>query len=196
MATDITNDSELWQLVKQDDRIAYEQLYRRYVALLYAEVFKRIRHQTDAEDIVQDIFLSLWEKRARVELKGRLFSYLYGMAQNKVFNYYRDKKIPVDYLEIWETLPEVHAALVEQPAAFREAELATMETLIEAERRNLPPRMRQVYELRYEKEMSPQEIAEQLILSPNTVRNHLKEVRKRFMGAIKKTSFFLVSLLY
>jgi RNA polymerase sigma-70 factor (ECF subfamily) len=101
-------------------------------------------------------------------------------------NYFRDKKIPPEHLEAWETLPE-------QPVPFEAAELLNMELLVEEERLKLPPKMRQVYELRYEQNMTNQEISEHLVISPNTVRNHLKEVRKRFTSAIKKIPFLLLS---
>jgi RNA polymerase sigma-70 factor (ECF subfamily) len=185
---------ELWQLVRQGDRAAYEVLYRRYMELLFVEIHKRIRSKTEAEDITQDVFLSLCERRTDLVLEGRLFSYLYKMAQNKVFRYFRDKKIPAGYVEAWETLTEETASLVELPLDFKEADLRDMEFLVETERQKLPLKMREVYELRYEQKMTSQEISEKLVISPNTVRNHLKEVRKRFSSAIKKKSFFLFSL--
>lgn len=194
MATNIQNDIELWQLVRQGDRAAYEVLYLRYMELLFVEIHRRIRSKTEAEDITQDVFLSLWEKRTDLVLEGRLFSYLYKMAQNKVFRYFRDRKIPPEYIEAWEALAEDTTSLVEQPLPFKEADLLDMEFLVEAERQKLPLKMREVYELRYEQKMTSQEISEKLVISPNTVRNHLKEVRKRFSGAIKKASFFLFSL--
>lgn len=194
MATNIQNDIELWQLVRQGDRAAYEVLYLRYMELLFVEIHRRIRSKTEAEDITQDVFLSLWEKRTDLVLEGRLFSYLYKMAQNKVFRYFRDRKIPPEYIEAWEALAEDTTSLVEQPLPFKEADLLDMEFLVEAERQRLPLKMREVYELRYEQKMTSQEISEKLVISPNTVRNHLKEVRKRFSGAIKKASFFLFSL--
>lgn len=180
------NDTELWQRARQDDRAAYEMLYRRYMELLYVEIHKRILHKKDAEDLTQDIFLTLWEKRLNIVLEGRFFSYLYRTAQNRVLNYFRDKKIPAEHLEAWEMLPE-------QPVPFEATELLNMELLVEEERLKLPPKMRQVYELRYEQNMTNQEISEHLVISPNTVRNHLKEVRKRFTSVIKKIPFLLLS---
>lgn len=196
MSTRIQNDTELWQLVRQGDRAAYEVLYRRYMDVVFVEVHKRIREKMEAEDITQDVFLSIWEKRMDIALEGRFYSYLYRAAQNRVLNFFRDKKIPATYLEAWETLPEDMAALAESPVVFNEAELLDLEFLVEEERQNLPLKMRQVYELRYEQQMSPSDIADKLAISPNTVRNHLKEVRKRFSGAIRKTSFFFFSLLF
>lgn len=192
---DTRDDATLWELVRQGNHAAYKVLYQRYAGLLFAEIDKRIRDKTAAEDIMQDIFLSLWEKRVSLVPEGRLFSYLYRMAQNQVFRYFRDKKLPAPYVEAWETLADNTASLAEQSLAFKEAELLDMELLLKSERRKLPLKMREVYALRYEEEMNANEIAEKLVISPNTVRNHLKEVKRRLAGAIKKASFFLFSLL-
>ena len=191
---DTRDDTTLWQLVRQDNHAAYKVLYQRYAGLLFAEIDKRIGDKTVAEDITQDIFLSLWEKRMNLVPQGRLFSYLYRMAQNQVFRYFRDKKLPAAYVEAWETLADDTVNLAEQPLAFKETELLDMELLLQSERRKLPLKMREVYALRYEQEMTANEIAEKLVISPNTVRNHLKEVQRRFAGAIKKASLFLGSL--
>ncbi len=65
-----------------------------------------------------------------------------------------------------------------------------LESLLEDEKQRLPRKMREVYELRYEKEMSDEEISGHLVISPHTVRNHLKEVRRRLTVAVRKASFF------
>lgn len=195
MTASMQNDTELWQLARQDNRAAYEVLYRRYMELLFIEIYKRILHKKDAEDLTQDIFLTLWERRLDIVLEGRFFSYLYRTAQNRVLNYFRDRKIPAAHLDLWENLPEDTTSFIAAPVAFEAAAQADMEQLVEEARQKLPLKMRQVYELRYEQNMTTVEISEQLVISPNTVRNHLKEVRKRFTSAIKRSSFFLLSLL-
>ncbi|MCW3467621.1 RNA polymerase sigma factor [Chitinophaga nivalis] len=195
MTADMQNDTELWQLARENNRNAYEMLYRRYMKLLFVTIHKRIPNKKDAEDLTQDIFLTLWEKRKDIILEGRFFSYIYRTAQNRVLNYFRDNKIPAQYLEIWENLSEDTTHFITAPVVFEAAELLDMEQLVEEARQRLPFKMRQVYELRYEQHLTTVEISEQLVISPNTVRNHLKEVRKRFTSAIKKSSFFLLSLL-
>jgi RNA polymerase sigma-70 factor (ECF subfamily) len=192
MATDLQNDTALWQLVQQDDRAAYQVLYLRYMELVFAEIQKRIRHQTDAEDLTQDIFLTLWEKRYSIVLEGRFFSYLYRTAQNRVMNYFRDKKIPVDHLEAWVQLSDSTDAFAEQSVAFQQTDLVHLERLVETAHQQLPLKMRQVYELRYEQHLTAAEISAQLVISPNTVRNHLKAVRKRFTLVLKKATLFFL----
>ncbi|HEK22398.1 MAG TPA: sigma-70 family RNA polymerase sigma factor [Bacteroidetes bacterium] len=191
MKANVQTDEELWQLIKQDSHSAFETLYLRYLKSVFTEINKRISDRDQAEDITQEVFLSLWEKRMTSNPQGALYPYIYGMAINKVFNYFRSNKIPANFIETWETLPEDLAQLAELPQAFKVAEVTEMEGLLEAERSNLPEKMRRVYEMRYEKRLSIAEIANGLSISPNTVHNHLKEVRKRFTSALRKSSFLL-----
>lgn len=191
MKANVQTDEELWQLIKQDSHSAFETLYLRYLKSVFTEINKRISDRDQAEDITQEVFLSLWEKRMTSNPQGALYPYIYGMAINKVFNYFRSNKIPANFIETWETLPEDLAQLAELPQAFKVAEVTEMEGLLEAERLNLPEKMRRVYEMRYEKRLSIAEIADGLSISPNTVHNHLKEVRKRFTSALRKSSFLL-----
>lgn len=194
MALKDLEDTDLWKRVRNDDADAYKALYLRYVNLVYTEINKRIQQPGEAEDLTQNIFLTLWEKRKQIQLESRFFSYLYRMTQNSVLNYFRDKKIPTTYLETWERSGEAMPHLIEDPVVFNKAQLIALEIQMETERQKLPPKMRRIYDLRYKQWMTPEEISEHLVISENTVRNHLKEVQKRFRAALKKVSFLLLSL--
>lgn len=186
------SDEELWHLSQDGDRRAFETLYHRYARLLFHEISRRIDVLDKVEDLIQDIFLSLWEKRGSYQLKGEIYPYLYGMAVNRVLNYYRTNRLTPKFVEIWDNLPEERAELEELSAAFREAHSKELESLVDQAISALPPRMRQVYKLRYEENKTVPEVASFLSTSPNTVRNQLKAIRKRFVQSLRKTSFLLV----
>ncbi|SEB17749.1 RNA polymerase sigma factor [Pedobacter hartonius] len=189
MQAKVQTDEELWILIKQHDSSAFAKLYLRYLNPVFTEIHKRIRDRDQAEDLTQEVFLSLWEKRMTSNPIGSLYPYVYGMAVNKVFNYFRSSKIPANFIDAWESLPEDIAQLTALPDAFKAAEIIEMEALLKQEHESLPEKMRRVYELRYEKQLSIAEIAEGLSISPNTVHNQLKEVRRRFKAALRKSSF-------
>jgi RNA polymerase sigma-70 factor (ECF subfamily) len=182
-------DSELWKLVQDDKPEAYGLLYRRYMELIFVEIHKRVESRADAEDLTQDLFQSIWEKRHSIQIEGRFFSYLWRSAQNRTLNYFRDRKIPASLLATWAGLEAAAESLSEEPQYFESDPQKGMQALIEKERSLLPLRMRQVYELRYEKELPVDEIASRLLISSNTVHNHLKALRRRFADALKKASF-------
>lgn len=189
------SDQQLWRLLKSGDKLAFEMIYRRYVRSLYREISKRVDNLDIAEDLTQDIFLTLWEKRETYQPKGDIFPYLYGMAMNRVLNYYRKNKVQPKFIEIWENLSDDLSDTSEPPAAFLHTQSEEMESLVADTISSLPTRMLQVYQLRYEKELSVAEIAKTLSTSPNTVHNQLKTIRKRVSEALKNTSY-LLSLSY
>ncbi len=185
-------DKKRWEAIQQDNQAAFEEVYQAYSLRLFQEITKRISDRDAAQDILQDIFLCLWERRKKYQPQGEIYPYLYGMAINRVLNYYRkNKKQPILY-EIWENLPESLLGLEELSLAFKQAHTQELETLLEIAISQLPKRMRQVYTLRFEDKKSIAQIASELQTSPNTVNNQLKEIRKRFVKTLKTTRFIFI----
>ncbi|PRD46941.1 RNA polymerase sigma factor [Sphingobacterium haloxyli] len=183
------DDTYLWQRIQAGDRSSFEILYHKYIRMLYLEVNKRIADKEIAEDLLQDVFLSLWEKRNQYTPKGDVYPYIRGMAINRILNHYRSNKAKPQYVKIWEELPESVADLQDLSEAFKQAENEAFESLLKQALEALPTRMRMVFELRFEQRKSVDEIANQLSTSPNTIRNQLKSIRKRFVHTLKGSSF-------
>lgn len=191
MATHLLNDTELWQLVQQDDRTAYEVLYRRYMRVLYAAIYKWTDNKADAEDLLQEVFLDIWEKRGRITIRHKVFTYLYSTTRFKVFDYLKDKQLSEKLLKTWETLPE-DAVL---NTAFAHEQQENADNLLSAEIAQLPAQMKQVYLLRFREGKSIGEIADELLVSPYTIKNHLQKIRKRLQAAITRLATLLLSSL-
>lgn len=191
MQSDRRSDKELWRLVSQeDDRPAFEQLYRRTLHALLGAIYKWVDSADEAEDILQEVFLDLWEKRARIQIKNEVFSYLYSMARYKVFDRLREKRLTEKQVRAW---MQVMQEDVVPTAAFLEEELESREALVSSELEQLPAQMKRVYLLSAEEGKSIREISEELLVSPYTVKNHLQKIRKRFRSAAVRlsSSFFL-----
>lgn len=188
--TTSANDEILLKKLQSGDWKTFEVIYQRYVKLLYQEISKRIDDTATVEDLTQDVFLSLWNKRASVRIQGNIYPYLYGMAVNRVLNYYRSNRLKPQFVELWNNLPEASNELTEISLAFHHAHSMELESLLERAIIDLPTRMRQVYTLKYEKKLSVPEIAKELSTSTNTVHNQLKTIRKRFLKTIKQSSYF------
>src|ERR1700744_1140744 len=102
MQSDRISDKELWRLVAQeDDRTAFEQLYRRSLHALMSVIYKWTDDQAEAEDVLQEVFLDLWEKRSTIRIQNEVFSYLYSMARYKIFDRLREKKLTEKQLQAW-----------------------------------------------------------------------------------------------
>ncbi|MFE2861379.1 MULTISPECIES: RNA polymerase sigma factor [Sphingobacterium] len=97
-------DKEIWDEIKKGNVSAFEELYYRYANKLLKEVSCRIFDENTVEDLIQDIFLSLWEKRENYQVRGAIYPYLHGMAINRVLNFYRQHKLTPKFVEIWEQI--------------------------------------------------------------------------------------------
>src|ERR1700761_9747992 len=99
------SDKELWRLISQeDDRAAFEQLYRRSLHALMSVIYKWSDDQAEAEDILQEVFLDLWEKRSTIRIQNEVFSYLYSMTRYKIFDRLREKQLTGKQVQAWTQL--------------------------------------------------------------------------------------------
>jgi RNA polymerase sigma factor (sigma-70 family) len=180
------SDKELWRLISQeDDRTAFEQLYRRTLHALMGAIYKWTDDTAEAEDILQEVFLDLWEKRSKIVIEHAIFSYLYSMARYKIFDRLREKQLSEKQVHAWTLIMQEEAVLT---AAFYEEELVSREALVSSELAQLPAQMKRVYLLSAEQGKSIREISEELLVSPYTVKNHLQKIRKRLRSAAIKLS--------
>ena len=138
-----------------------------------------------AEDIVQDVFLTIWEKREEIELREKLFSYLYSIMRFKVIRYLKQKSLSEKHLSALKSLTEETPDHLTIPLERDDRTL-----LLEQASGQLAGQLKKVYYLKYDAGMSIPDIADQLDLSHHTVKNHLKAIHKFFRRAAGKLSFF------
>jgi len=166
-------DSELISLLKSGDQSAFTVLYNRYWRLIYAHIYKMIRNEDDAKDILQDIFSNLWLKSDQVPLHDSLLPYLYVTARNKVLNSIRHQKYKDDYFN----LLAKYANEVSEDTMLYLDERDLM-AAIEREIAALPPRMRQVFEMSRKEHLSYKEIGQRLGTSDETVKKQISKSLK------------------
>jgi len=161
-------DSELATLLKEGDQLAFTELFERYKGILYSHAYRLLEDHDEAEDIIQDVFLTLWQKRTTLKINSSISSYLYIAVRNRIFKLFARKKVALRYMEsLQEFIDKDHNNTDEK---VLESELtAIIERGVEA----LPEKMRKVFILSREGTHSYKEIAEQLDLSEKTVRNQV-----------------------
>jgi len=161
-------DTELLQRIKQDDAAAYQSLFERYWEKLYLFAWKRLKSRQEAEDVVQHVFMKIWERRATRNIVFSFQHYLYRSVSYEVIASLKGM------LDRTEDISAVNESIL--PAfnnVLEKMSVDELDALIESEISNLPLRMQEIYRLSREKELSIREIAEHLDLSEQTVKNQL-----------------------
>lgn len=169
------DEQELITSLKQGYRVAFDQIFKQYWEFVYISAYKRLQDEHAAKDIAQELFISLWVRRESLEIDN-LSAWFYSSVRFKVISYIKSVQTDNRYHEQLATLKDDHYMLhaMEQQDTEMVFEYATNE---------LPERMRQVFVMSRKHEKSIDEIADELQLSSQTVKNQLtsalKMVRKK-----------------
>jgi RNA polymerase sigma-70 factor (ECF subfamily) len=151
----------------------HEPAFRRLFDLHFAEIFRYVyRHVHSAEeakDLVHDAFLRIWQKRDEVDLAGpSARSFLYTIARYRCLDHLRHRRIE-ERCQHESAMPE------EAEAPDPQEELTSQETAAAIQRAvdSLPPRQREILQLRWQRQASYDKIAQALGISPKTVAVHI-----------------------
>ncbi|WP_188505785.1 RNA polymerase sigma-70 factor [Parapedobacter pyrenivorans] len=161
------SDTELIHLLNRDHRGAFTEIYTRYWDKLLAVCINRLGDEQEAEECVQDVFTSLWLRRADVVVKHTLNTYLGAAIKYQVI-----KRLDLRYLKRTQLAGEVtDESTVDSPelALFEKELMARIETTVQA----LPEKCRMVYRLSRDEGKSNKEIAAELGISEKTVEGHI-----------------------
>ena len=180
------SDQKLISLLKDNSQVAYTKIYDRYQGLLYIYACKITKDENEAEDIVQEVFFYLWDKRNTINFDSSLSSYLYTAVRYKFFNLLDHKKIRANYIESFQDFMSMGS--VQADYRLRERDLAQ---LIEKEIALLPPKMREIFELSRKQQLSHKEIAQKLNISEKTVKNQVNGALKQLRGKLGMFTFLL-----
>lgn len=177
---------ELFRQFQQGHTAAFEEIYRRFSAVLYQHAFKMLENEADAQDIIQDVFANLWIKRAELKIPDSPAAYLYVSTRNKVLNVISGKRSYQHHLDhLKQFISETDSSTIEQ---LNERELLLC---IEKEVQQLPAKMREVFELSRKATLSHREIAQQLELSPETVKKQVSNAVRILKHKLVHFIFFL-----
>ncbi len=158
--------------IKYDDA-AFEQLFKAHFKALHAYASVMLHHDSHAEEIVQSMFLKLWEKREILSIQTSLKAYLYKCVYNDCLNYLRHKKIELKYQD--------HAVFTMNDQAGRTSdklELDELQGRLKEALNDLPEQCRTIFQMSRFEELKYREIADQLGLSVKTIENQMGKALK------------------
>ncbi|GAA4493144.1 hypothetical protein GCM10023172_01320 [Hymenobacter ginsengisoli] len=178
-------------LLRQTDPAAFiEQLFKTFYAPLGTVVYRVVPDRAVVEDILQDVFLRLWQGLADLPAIESYRAYLTRMALNAAVRYQQRSLRQV----AWDDAPPPTAPVA--PDALAGLYAAETAEAVQAALAHLPPQCRVVFELSRYEEMSYQQIAEALEISPKTVENQmgkaLRILRRELAGVLKNLYWLLL----
>jgi RNA polymerase sigma-70 factor (ECF subfamily) len=164
------NDNQLLHLVAQDDAKAFRHLFLAHYDLIYSTSLLYIKVHELAEDVVQQVFLKVWEKREMLPAIEKFDDWLFIITRNEVINVLRKQSSLRHYLRHMQDLFEAEAG-GEGPE--EQLIVKQQRAIIQLAVKKLPPQQQQAYRLSRDRGMSYEEIATDMGLSINTVKGHI-----------------------
>ena len=177
-------DIDVFHKIKQGDLKIYEQFFKSNYAEIVRYAVKFVREKGIAEEIAQEVFLYLWQKRSAINIDSSLKSYIFSATRNRAINYIR--------LELPKLQAQVDITEFDQgyDHNFLEEKSQVVEKLVQKSIGDLPEKCREIFILSRQEGLTYEEIAEELSLSKKTVENQmgiaLKKLRASLDVVIKK----------
>ncbi|NHA05287.1 RNA polymerase sigma-70 factor [Mucilaginibacter sp. HC2] len=172
--TEELSEEELIRLLKQDRLGAFREIYSRYWKKLFDEAYKRLKNRELAEEVVQELFTTLWTKRQVLQINTTIGAYLHSAIANQVIDIYRKELVRSRYKEAFKV---VHTEV--DNSTEDSIMLKDLVYTIDEEISHLPDKCRSVFELSRKEHKSNKEIASYLGISEKTVEQHLTRALKQ-----------------
>jgi RNA polymerase sigma-70 factor (ECF subfamily) len=175
--------------IAEGDEPAFRRLFDLYKERFYAVVLKMTRSEEVAEDIVQDVFMNIWSKRESLVNVDNPSSYFFTAVYRRVYHHYRKVALEKKLLQVVPPIKEWVNSTEEMVLAHESKNLITEAV------EKLSPRQRLVFKLSKQEGLSREDVARQLHISPNTVRNQLADAIK-FIHTFLRDSAFIFLILF
>jgi len=185
-------DEALLQLMSGDDQEAFTMIYDRYWQELFVTAAKALRSRQEAEDVVQDVFFSLWRRRKELVIEESLSAYLHTSIRYKAIHYIEKNIHRRDYLAIFtEVVSNTISPSADIQLQLKEVQEAIWETVAK-----MPPKMQEVYHLSRGEHLSHREIAKKLGISVKTVKKHSQRAVQLLKSALNYHSTAVAILIF
>lgn len=166
-------DKELISLLKEGDKHAFETLYNQYKYPLTANLLRLLKSEELSAEVLQELFIKIWDKRADIDVEKSFSAYLFHIAHNMVIDIYRkasrDSKMRQQLILVSK---ELYTHIEEK--IFDKEIQAQLQAAISL----LPPQRKKIYILCRMEGKSYKEISQELGISISTINDHLLKANK------------------
>ena len=188
MSASTYTDRELIEAIRLNNEAAFTELLKRYWKNVHTVTYAKVRSEEVTKEIVQDLFISLWNKRATLSI-NHLPSYLYTAAKNRVLNYIESQMIRKKHWDYYKQFIPKQDDVTEH-----DAEVNELMEAIESGIDHLPEKTKRIFRLNKLEGRSVSEIADILKLSEKAIQYHLTQSIKKLRLHLK--DYILAALLF
>ncbi len=178
-------DLETLEALRHGSHKAFESVFIAYYDRVRIFIFGYIKSESDAEELAEDLFVNLWEKRTSIDTSKSFNAYIHTIARNLALNFLKRKYLHSAYVAEISTLE--HSSTSEEDLIAKELGIL-IDDIVE----NMPEQRKQIYILSKNKGLSNSEIANQLNTTKRNVESQLSLALKEIRKAI--STFFLILL--
>ena len=162
------NDKDLLFQIQLRNKIVYETFYKKHYKSFYALAYNYVRRPEIAVEIVNDVFINIWNKASALTISGSFKNYVVRSVANASINYLKKEKVDAAKQEKYSQW-NIKSLEIEDNKEERELILIRLERALEL----LPPQCKKVMMMSRFDKLKQQEIADRLNISIKTVKNHL-----------------------
>ncbi|WP_430972308.1 RNA polymerase sigma-70 factor [Sunxiuqinia rutila] len=180
------SDQHLTKFLREGSKDAFRVLYDRYGVKIHRFAFGYLKSEEEAEELVQDVFLKLWDKRHLLNDSGNVKSYLYKVAVNSIYDFIRRKNLEQAFQEF------AGGRTDEADHTWDEVVYNDMMAQIDRLMAQMPEQRRKIFKMSKEEGLSHDEIAETLGLSKRTVENQVYRATTFLKDKLKRNSVLAV----
>jgi len=181
-------ETEILLLISGNRTRAFEMTFEACWMPLYRQAYRKVQSEEIAKDLVQDAFVSFWDKMESLDEETKLQAYLFAILRNKILKLFERDEVRLRHA-MRLAMPE------EQPADATVHQLLVdkeLNDMVREEVDRMPSRMKEIYELKKEQDLSVKEIAAALGLSEQTIKNQLHSAYQRLRLRLKDYDSSLV----
>jgi RNA polymerase sigma-70 factor (ECF subfamily) len=160
-----TEEDKIWRSIQEKDRRAFEQYYKDHYKLFFVAAFKYLEDAGQAQEVVNDVFVTLWQNAEKVIIQSSLKAYLHRSVINRSLNLLDKKKRDRQQLQ--------NSLQAEEVSESKELETNELKIQLYRAIDQLPDQCRKVFRLSRFEQLKQQEIADRLGISIKTVKNHI-----------------------
>lgn len=166
-------ESKILFRLKRGDTLAFDILYNEYSPKLYRNILRMVKQEILAEEILQDVFIKLWEKKETLNIETSLKSYLFRIAHNLIMDIFRRAAFDKHLLQHLISISTQHACNTNEIIDLKDTQILLQEAID-----SLSTQRRKIYLLVKFEGKSYKEVSELLNISQSTISDHIVKATK------------------